>query len=82
MFDTGLTPERWLARYGHTLLASYCFEHTYQDPELDAWVQRLAELVFRSRDYPSLDHFRRKHLTWPERQQVRSEIRELEEQGS
>jgi hypothetical protein len=74
----GMTPERWFARYAHTLTDPASVLVT---GGTDSWMQRLAELMEQSQRYPNLDAFRRTHLSWRECQQVRSEMLRLQEPG-
>ena len=74
MYASGLSPERWFARYAHTISSEDFLDLRYEDPAIDRWMQRLAQLIEQSAFYPSLDHFRRRHLTWHERRQVDREV--------
>lgn len=69
----GLSPELWAARYAHTVACSSLDEFRYRDPELDAWIRRMHE-VLRS---PSLlEECRARLLSEDERQRIAAEADE------
>jgi len=73
-FDITMSPERWFARYAHTLQVNDAFDVRTADPELADWIAQVKQLAHRSRNYPSLDFFRRRYLTYNEIQQLRAEL--------
>jgi hypothetical protein len=70
LYSKGLSPEEYAARYSHGF---YCFslgECRYEDPSLDAWIQRFSDILFQVNGAPTLDGLRMRHLTDEERQRI------------
>jgi len=47
LFPLNMSPEEYAAMYGHEW---YCFsfdDYRYSDPELDRWIQRLGDILFK-----------------------------------
>jgi hypothetical protein len=72
-----MTPEEFAARFSQEIA---CFSwHTYRfsDPELDAWITRLSQILFQEPGAPSIESLREQFLTPQEIEAVRA--REQEE---
>jgi hypothetical protein len=70
LFPFDLSPDEYAARHGH---GWYCFsfdDYRYPDPKVDAWIQRLGDILFRREGAPSLDELRARYLTPDERAAV------------
>lgn len=76
----GFSAEEYAARFAHTI---YCFslgDYRYRDSASDAWIRKLAAILFRQEGAPSLEDLRAKYLTPEERARIeRFQHEELEE---
>lgn len=61
------TPEEYAARHAHQWVSFSFDDYRYSDPELDAWVARLGDILFRRTGAPSLEALRNQFLTPLER---------------
>jgi hypothetical protein len=61
---TGLSPEEWAAHNAHEIVLFSFDEFRYDDPDLDAWVQRLGRILFTR---GGVDVCRRRFLTTEQR---------------
>jgi hypothetical protein len=43
--DSGMTPEEYAGRHGHTILVSSATKYHYRDPESTGWMRRLGEIL-------------------------------------
>lgn len=70
IFDyTTMTPERYAARWSHTILCSSFDEYRYPDPALTAWIDELHRIL---RTPGESERCRREHLTTEEYAAVRA----------
>ena len=70
-----MTPEEWVARYGHTVGCFSLHRFRYRDAELGQWVRRVSELLsLGSRGRGALDVYRRRYLSPAEYDRVQEEI--------
>ena len=66
----GYSPEEYAARFAHNW---YCFsldDVRYSDPNLDAWIQRLGDILFRRPGAPEVADLRAIYLTPEERERI------------
>lgn len=63
LFDLTMTPEEFAARRSHEFQIFSWHEHQYNDPELDAWIQCLARILFSSNYAQDIAELRDKYLT-------------------
>ncbi len=56
-----ISPEEYAARFSHQWGCFSFHEYTYQDPALNVWIQRLAEILFG--DFEAIDNYRKEFLT-------------------
>jgi hypothetical protein len=69
-YADGLSPEAWAARYAHTIGCSSLDEVRYEDPAIDAFIQRVHAILRQ----PSLvRHLREALLTPEERARIEKE---------
>ena len=61
---TGLSPEAWAANNAQDIVFLSFDEFEYDDPDLDAWVQRLGRILFTE---GGVDACRRRFLTTAQR---------------
>jgi hypothetical protein len=76
MFGQGLSPEEYAARLAH---GWYCFslgDYRYSDPAIDAWMQRLSDILFGFNGAPSVEELRLRFLTPEERLRIEKEMQE------
>lgn len=76
-----MTPEEWVARWGHTVGCCSLHRYRYRNPELGNWMRRLGELLTGDVDEEEIDRYRRQYLTRDEYARVRREITEPSEHG-
>ena len=73
-----MSPEEYVARHGH---GWGCFSldlHRYRDPEIEAWVRRLGELMH---DVRAMERCRRLYLSADEYAQVQRELADAQLYG-
>ena len=70
---TALSPEEWAANNARDIVMFSFHEFLYDDPDLDAWVQRLGRILFTE---GGVDACRRRFLTTEQR--LAHEAREQE----
>ena len=73
-----MPPERYVALEAHNWLLAGPLKYRYPDPEVDAHVRRVDELM---RDWKNRDALRAAWLTPEELKQVQAEIADIEEKG-
>jgi hypothetical protein len=67
LFPLTQSPEEYAARNAH-LWDSFSFdEYRYSDPELNTWIQRLGDILFKRNGAPSISELRAKYLNQEER---------------
>ncbi len=69
-----MSPERYVALYGHRWMLAGPLAYRYPDPEVDAHVQRVYELM---RDWDNLDALRRHWLSPDEYARVQAEVERM-----
>jgi hypothetical protein len=69
-----MSPERYVALYSHRWMLGGPLGHRYPDPEVDAHVQRVNELM---RDWDNLDELRRQWLSPDEYTRVQVEVEQM-----
>jgi hypothetical protein len=74
MFPFAVSPEEYAAREGHMWLCFSFDDYRYSDPDVERWVHRLGDILFRRDGAPSLDDLRAHYLSEEERRQIQSEI--------
>lgn len=57
------TPEEYAARQAHQWMSFSFDDYRYSDPELEAWIARLGDILFKRPGAPSLEALRAKFLT-------------------
>ena len=62
-----MSPDEYAARHAHQWDCFSFDDYRYSDPMLDAWIQRLGDILFRRPGAPSLDDLRLRYLTREER---------------
>lgn len=70
LFALGYSPEEYAARFAHNW---YCFsldDVCYSNPDLDAWIQRLGDILFRRPGAPAVADLRAIYLTPEERERI------------
>lgn len=76
LFPFDMSPEEYAARNAH---GWYCFsfdDYRYADPKVDAWIQRLGDILFRRPGAPALDELRERYLTAAERAAIAARLAE------
>ena len=68
-----LSPEEYAARNAHLWSAFSFDDFRYEDPELDAWIARLGDILFQRKGAPTLRELRERFLTPEERRAVEKE---------
>src|SRR5438874_8072505 len=61
LFPLEITPDEYAALHAHEW---YCFSFDdvrYADPELDRWIQRLGDILFKRNGAPSVDDLRARY---------------------
>ena len=71
LFPVELSPEEYAARHAHEWACFSFDDYQYSDPRLDAWIQRLGEILFQRTGAPAIAELRARFLT-------SSEIAEIE----
>ena len=67
MFPLDLSAEEYAARHAHQMACFSFDDYRFSDARLDAWIQRLGDILFERNGAPSLDELRRRFLTEEER---------------
>ena len=62
-FAEGLSPEEVAARNAHAVACFSLDEIRYADPELDAWIQRLGDILSGRDGAPTVAQLRERYLT-------------------
>jgi hypothetical protein len=70
MMIDGITPEEFAARYAHTIASFSMDNFRYREPEVDAWVHRLGDILWGRPDAPRLADLRVRYLTGAERRKI------------
>ncbi len=70
------TPEEYAARNAHKWMSFSFDDFRYADPELDAWIARLGQILFKRPGAPSLEALRAKYLTPSELEALERESEE------
>ena len=73
-----MSPEEYVARRFHRVGACSLHRYTYDDPDLNAWMKRFAEIITSER---KIDEVRRSILTESEYRSVQDEISDILENG-
>jgi hypothetical protein len=71
-----MPPERYVALEAHRWMLAGPLTYEYPDPDVDAYVRRVYELLT---DYENLDELRRQWLSPEELRQVDAEIKEMKD---
>jgi hypothetical protein len=79
LFPLELTPEEYAARNGHGWMCFSFSSYQFRDKELDAWIQRLGEILFTP---GLLDRCRHEILTPAEIEEIEKEMKQSEEDFS
>lgn len=66
------TPDEYAARKAHEWLSFSFDDFRYSDVNLDAWIARLGQILFKRPGAPSLESLRAKFLTPLERESIDS----------
>jgi hypothetical protein len=77
MFDEGLSPEEYAARYSHGILCFSLGDLRYADSALDSWMQRFNDILTQQNGAPTIDELREKLLTPEERQHINQQIQDV-----
>lgn len=72
-----MSPEEYAAREAHSILCFSASEQRYRDSDVEAWMARLGDILFKRNGAPSLDELRASHLTNDERARIASEIEQM-----
>lgn len=70
MMIDGVTPEEFAARYAHTIATFSMDNFGYREPEVEAWVHRLGDILWGRADAPRLADLRARYLTDDERKKI------------
>lgn len=71
LFSVELSPEEYAARNAHEWGCFSFDDYEYSDPRLDAWIQRLGDILFQRNGAPTITELRARFL-------ASSEIAEIE----
>ena len=74
MFNEGLSPEEYAARYAHGIWCFSLGDLTYPDPALNSWMRRFSDILHQENGAPMVDELREKLLTPEEYQRIKKEI--------
>ncbi len=78
MAREGLSPEKYAARWAHTIFCFSLDEYRYRDPQVHRWIHALGDILFGRPGAPSLEDLRERFLTTEERDTIRKEQEEEE----
>ena len=73
MFSEGTSPEEYAARNAHSIMCFSLDDIRYADPALDAWIQRLGDILFQREGAPKLADLHARYLTPQERLEAERE---------
>ena len=77
MFPLDMSPDEYAARNAH-LWGSFSFDdYRYRDSKLDAWIERLGDILFRRTGAPDLEELRARYLSTEERERIANEEAEF-----
>jgi hypothetical protein len=76
LFPLDIPPEEYAARHAHEWVCFGFDDYRYSDVELQRWIHRLGDILFRRDGAPSVDELRHRYLTEAER--LAAEKRERE----
>jgi hypothetical protein len=74
MFPLEMSPEEYAARHSHTWLSFSFDEYRFANPDLDAWIQRLGDILRGRNGAPTVEALRQTLLTDLDRARIRQEI--------
>ena len=66
-FALGLSADEYAARHAHEWLSFSLDDVRYDNAKLDAWIQRLGDILFGRNNAPTLDELRNQYLSPDER---------------
>lgn len=76
MFPLDISPEEYAARHAHEWACFSFDDYRFSDERLDAWIQRLGDILFRRNGAPSVAELRRRLLTEEEQAAIAQRAQE------
>jgi ribosomal protein S18 acetylase RimI-like enzyme len=76
LFDEGLSPEEFAARWADSIGTFSLDEYRYRDARLQSWIHALGAILFRRPGAPTLEELRQRFLTTEEHEAIRKRSQE------